>query len=524
MKQQYIKNLQSDIPAAIVVFLVAIPLCLGIAIASGVSEFSGLVAGIIGGVVVGFLSGSQLSVSGPAAGLTAIVVAAVSQLPGVEAFFLAVVLAGVLQLLMGVLKLGVIGHYIPNSVIKGLLAAIGIILIINQIPSLFGIGSGKYPTFEELSSGAHTINTLAMIIGLTGIGILVLFETKWIKSKKIFSIINGPLVVVLAGVGLYLLAGNGSALTTQHLINIPVTKSLQEFTGLFQHPDFSFIGNGSVWMVAITLALVASLETLLGIEAVDKIDPQKRITPNNRELLAQGSGNIISGLLGGLPITSVIVRSSANMQAGAKTKSSAIIHGLLIFVCVAFFPVVLNLIPKAALAAILIFTGYKLAKIPLFKEHYKKGWDQFIPFVVTTVAVVTTDLLTGVMIGLVTAIFYILRDNFRTSIFMVKDGSNYMIRLRKDVSFFSKPNLKKKLENIPENSKLLIDISKAEYVDRDVMDTIQEFMQQAKSRNIVVQLNGKEFNGSRLKRTSIKINRFKYNRKKEIATETILLK
>lgn len=510
--KNYIKNLQSDIPSAIVVFLVAIPLCLGIAVASGVNEFSGLVAGVVGGVVVGFLSGSHLSVSGPAAGLTAIVVAAVTKLPAVEAFFLAVVLGGILQLLMGFFKMGVIGHYIPNSVIKGLLAAIGIILIIKQIPYLMGIESGEYPAMGELFTAlAAQVTPLAMFIGLIGIAILIVYETKWVKSKKIFQVVNGPLVAVLVGVLIYSFAGSGGAMNPGHLINLPVTKSFEEFTGLFQHPDFSYLANGDVWVIAVTLALVASLETLLGIEAVDKIDPYKRVTPNNRELLAQGSGNIISGLLGGLPLTSVIVRSSANMNAGAKTKSSTIIHGLMILVCVAFFPAILNLIPKAALAAVLIFTGYKLAKVSLFKEYYRKGWDQFIPFVVTTGAIVITDLLMGVIIGIIVAVFYILRDNFRTSIFMVKDKDNYLLRLRKDVSFFSKPIIKKKFESIPENSNLLIDITRAEYIDRDIMETIEEFMQQAPNKKINVQLSGTVMNGNGSK-GFVKINSLKPKR------------
>lgn len=322
-------------------------------------------------------------------------------------------------------------------------------------------------------------------------------------------------MVVIAGVLIYLFVGNGS-LSTSHLINLPVTDDLVTFLGLFQHPDFSYLANGDVWVIAVTLALVASLETLLGVEAVDKIDPYKRITPNNRELVAQGSGNIISGMLGGLPITSVIVRSSANMNAGAKTKASTIIHGGLIFVCIAFFPEMLNMIPKAALAAILIFTGYKLAKVSLFKEQYKKGWDQFIPFVVTTAAVVITGLLNGVIIGTLVALFYIVRNNFRTSIFMVQEGNNYLIKLRKDVSFFSKPKLKNKLESIPENSKLLLDISAAGFIDLDIMETIQTFIQQAPSKNISVQLNGQQTKADE-RQLMVQIKRI---RKKEVLLTT----
>ncbi len=496
-----LRNLSSDFSSGIVVFLVAIPLCLGVAVASGVSELSGIVAGVVGGILVGALSGSQLSVSGPAAGLTAIVAAAVLKLPAIEAFFLAVVIAGVMQIIMGVLKLGIIGDYIPNSVIKGMLAGIGIILIIKQLPYLVGYDvsvSGASSTsassqsfLGSLLGAIRDITPVAMIIGVVGLALMILFDTKWMKSKKIFQIVNGPLVVVLVGVFIVQAAGG---LSTNHLVNLPVANSLPEFVGLLTFPNWEFLNEPDVWVTAITLALVASLETLLGIEAVDKLDPEKRSTPNNRELIAQGSGNIVSGMLGGLPLTSVIVRSSANINSGAKSKMSTIIHGSLILVSVLFLPAVLNLIPKAALAAILIFTGYKLAKVSLFKEYYRKGWHQFMPFVVTLSSIVLTDLLTGVMVGLVLAVFYIIRDNFRSSIYMVRDKNNFMIRLRKDISFFSKPILKEKLAEIPDNSLVFIDVSRAEFVDLDITDTINEFREQAGYRNITVKVNGSLMN------------------------------
>ena len=408
--QKYFKNIGSDLPSALVVFLVAIPLCLGIAVASGVNEFSGIIGGIVGGIVVGLISGSNLSVSGPAAGLTAIVAAAVLKLPAVEAFFLAVLIAGVFQILMGIFKLGIIGDYIPNSVIKGMLAAIGIILILKQLPHLVGYDknfegdetfiqvSGEN-TFSAVLNSLNHITPLAVFIGITGIAILIFFETKFIKSKKIFQLLSGPLVVVIMGILFhYFLSDIPSVLSIKQadLVNIPVAKSTKEFISFFHLPNWSFITNKDVWITAVTLALVASLETLLGLEAVDKLDPFQRFSPPNRELIAQGCGNIVSGMLGGLPLTSVIVRSSANVNAGAKTKMSTIFHGILIFVCVAFLPDVLNLIPKAALAAILIFTGYKLAKISIFKDYYKNGWEQFMPFVITVLAIVMTDLLKGV--------------------------------------------------------------------------------------------------------------------------------
>lgn len=504
------QNAGADVPASIVVFLVAIPLCLGIAVASGLNEFSGIIGGIVGGIVVGFLSGSQLSVSGPAAGLTAIVAAAVLKLPAPEAFFLAVVIAGIFQLFMGFFKLGVIGDYVPNSVIKGMLAAIGIILILKQLPHLVGydkdfegdeafIQASGENTFSSILNSLNNLTPNAMIIGITGLLILIVYEIKWVKSKKIFQLISGPLVVVIVGILLNKLLGGLETTITQkdaHLVNIPIANNTSEFLSFFRLPDWSFIANTDVWITAITLALVASLETLLGIEAVDKLDPLKRVSPPNRELMAQGAGNMVSGLLGGLPLTSVIVRSSANVNAGARTKASAIMHGLLILICVAFVPNILNLIPKAALAAILVFTGYKLAKISLFKEYFAKGWDQFMPFIITIVAIVLTDLLKGVIIGIAVGLFYVIRSNFRTAVFSVQDGDYHLVRLRKDVSFFIKPLLKETLEKIPANSNLVLDLTRAEFIDKDVIETINEFTQHAHLKNIVVTVNKSLYNES----------------------------
>lgn len=508
--KKFFQRAAADLPASIVVFLVAVPLCLGVAVASGVPAFSGLIAGVIGGIIVGLLSKSQLSVSGPAAGLTAIVAAAVIKLPVVEAFFLAVVLAGIFQILMGIGKLGVIGDYVPNSVIKGMLAAIGIILILKQLPYLIGYttsfegdeafreASGGN-TFSSILESLQHITPIAVIIGVIGLVILMIFESKFIKSKKIFNVLSGPLIVVMMGVLLNMFFGNSFEAATGKaaaLVAIPVANSAMEFLSFFHLPQWSAISNPDVWITAVTLALVASLETLLGIEAVDKLDPMKRVTPANRELVAQGTGNIISGMLGGLPITSVIVRSSANVNAGAKSNLSTIFHGVLILLFVFFVPNLLNLIPLAALAAILVFTGYKLAKVTLFKEYYKKGWDQFIPFVVTILAIVLTDLLKGVLIGIGVGIFYIIRSNFRTAIFSVKDKGYYLIRLRKDISFFSKPKLKKQLEIIPPDSTLMIDLTKAEFIDKDIVDTINDFMVHAHLKNIKVTVNKTTYNDS----------------------------
>ena len=508
--QKYFKHLGNDLPSSLVVFLVAIPLCLGIAVASGLNEFSGIIGGVVGGIVIGLISGSQLSVSGPAAGLTAIVAGAVLKLPAVEAFFLAVVLAGIFQIAMGIFKLGIIGDYVPNSVIKGMLAAIGIILILKQLPHLVGYDknyegdetfiqlSGEN-TFTSVINSLNHLTPVAVLIGLLGIFILIVYETPFIKKRKIFQLLSGPLVVVLMGITLqYLLSGLPAAyaIDASHLVNIPVAKSTNEFISFFHLPDWTFITNKDVWITAVTLALVASLETLLGLEAVDKLDPLKRFSPPNRELIAQGAGNMVSGMLGGLPLTSVIVRSSANVNAGAKTKMSAVLHGVLIFICVAFLPGVLNLIPKACLAAILVFTGYKLTKISVFKDYYRKGWDQFMPFIITITAIVFTDLLKGVLIGIAAGVFYIIRSNFRKAIFIINDNNNYLIRLRKDVSFFSKPQLKHIFENIPANAAVIIDLTKAEFIDKDIIDTINEFATNASEKNITVTVNKSVYNES----------------------------
>jgi MFS superfamily sulfate permease-like transporter len=505
-----LKYAGKDIPAAIVVFLIAIPLCLGIAVASKVDPFSGLIAGVVGGIVVGFISKSPLSVSGPAAGLTAIVSGAIVALPSVEAFFLAVVLAGVMQIIMGILKMGIIGDYVPNSVIKGMLAAIGIILILKQIPYMVGyntsyegddsfIEASGENTFSSLFDSFNHLTPTAVAIGILGLIILIVFERPWFKSKKIFNVLSGPLVVVIVGVLINQFLGDVEHPLTARgaqLVTIPVASTASEFVSFFKQPDFTAILSFQVWVVAFTIAMVATLETLLGIEAVDKIDSLKRVTPTNRELVAQGTGNIVSGLLGGLPLTSVIVRSSANNNAGAQTKMSTILHGTFILTFVLFSPEVLNLIPLAALAAILVFTGYKLAKIGLFREYYQKGWDQFMPFIITIVAIVFTDLLKGVLIGIAAGIFYIIRSNFRTALFHKVDGQNHIIRFKKDISFFSKPKLKALLNNIPDGSNVSIDMSKAEFIDKDIIDTVNEFLTGSLSKGIKVETTRSLYNES----------------------------
>ncbi len=500
--KKYFQHAGSDLPASIVVLLVALPLCLGIALGSGAPLFSGIIAGIVGGTVIGLLSGSQLSVSGPAAGLTVIVAAGILKLQVYEAFLLAVVIAGILQLILGFLKAGVIGDYVPNSVIKGMLAAIGLILILKQFPHLVGydadfVGDETFAqgdtknTFSEMFQAIGFITPAAVIIGAVSLLILIFWESKWIKQNKVLKLVPGPLIVVLAGVLIseYLKSSNPSlALETKHLVSLPVANDIGSFFSFFTFPDIRFLNNPDVWITAGTLAIVASLETLLGIEAVDNLDPLKRVTPTNRELKAQGIGNIVSGLIGGLPLTSVVVRSSANVSAGAKTKVSTIMHGVLLLLCVMFIPLFLNKIPLSALAAILIFTGYKLAKISLFKEFYRKGWDQFVPFVVTILAILLTDLLIGIIVGIFVGLFFMVRSNFRSSVLVVNDQNNFLIRLRKDVSFLNKPIIKQKLEEVTQNAFVMIDATRADFIDKDVIDEVNNFLCHAHLKNIRVEI------------------------------------
>ena len=499
--KNFFKTASADFSASVVVFLVALPLCLGIALGSGAPLFSGLIAGTVGGIVIGSLSGSQLSVCGPAAGLTAIVAAGILKMPSFEVFILSVFVAGIMQLIFGFLKAGVFGDYVPTAVIKGMLSAIGIILILKQIPHLVGYdadfeGDSAFAqndsnnTFSEIASAFGKITPLAVIIGVSAIVIQIVWEKVLAPKARIFKLIPAPLVVVLAGVAMNVLLSNGGSmqLNGKQMVNIPAADSASHFVSFFMTPDFSSITNIDVWITGLTIAIVASLETLLNIEAADALDPYHRVTPTDRELKAQGIGNIVSGLIGGLPITSVVVRTSANINAGAKTKMSAIFHGILLLLSVAFIPKILNLIPLSALAGVLIYIGYKLAKPSLFKQMYQKGYDQIIPFVVTIVAVIFTDLLVGIIIGIAVGLFFVMRSNFKTSVVVVNDEFKYLIRLRKDVSFLNKPILKSKLEKVPENASVLIDISRADFIDKDVMEVIDDFLMHAHMKNVHVQI------------------------------------
>jgi len=453
---KYIKN---DLPASVVVFFVALPLCLGIALASGAPLFSGLIAGIIGGIVVGAMSGSKIGVSGPAAGLAAIVFAAIESL-GYQNFLVAVVIAGGIQILFGILKLGIIGYYFPSSVIKGMLTGIGIIIILKQIPYFVGYVPPKGEgTFTSVYSSFLNISLSNTVIAFIGLGILLLWSKVLINKHKIFSLIQGPLVAVAVGIVFYVLFKNDAvlAIENKNLVSVPIPKDAASFLEQFSFPNFSAITNISVWVVAFTIALVASLETLLCVEATDKLDPDKNVTPTNRELFAQGTGNILSGLIGGIPITQVIVRSSANIQSGGKSKMSAIVHGFLLLISVILIPRLLNKIPLSVLAAILLIVGYKLAKPALFKKMYDMGWKQFIPFTVTVLGIVFIDLLYGIGLGLAVGIAVILIKSYQNSHFLhIEDNSDgkhkIKMTLAEEVTFFNKGAILKELDSLPKDN------------------------------------------------------------------------
>ncbi len=500
------KYIKSDLPASIVVFFVALPLCLGIALASGAPLFSGLIAGIIGGIVVGGLSGSKIGVSGPAAGLAAIVLTAIGTLGSYENFLVAVVLGGIIQLIFGILRAGIIGYYFPSSVIKGMLTGIGIIIILKQIPHFFGYNAnpdGDFAffqvdgenTFSELFKTLNNISLGATIIGIIGLAILLLWSNVLSKKGRFFQLVQGPLVAVIAGIVYFYVTDQDSAygIDASLLVSVPVPDSLEMFLGQFSFPNFNAITNPEVWIVGFTIALVASLETLLCVEATDKLDPHKNVTPTNRELLAQGTGNIISGMIGGLPITQVIVRSSANIQSGGRTKLSAIIHGFLLLISVLLIPTLLNKIPLSVLAAVLLIVGYKLAKPALFVKMYQLGWKQFLPFTITVLGIVFTDLLVGIGMGLAVGIVVILIKSFQNSHFLhIEDNSNgnhkIKMTLAEEVTFFNKGAILNELDRLPKGSSLELDVRKTIYLDNDIIEILEDFALKAKEREINIQL------------------------------------
>ncbi|MCP4866832.1 MAG: SulP family inorganic anion transporter [Alteromonas sp.] len=498
-------EIKNDLPASIVVFFVALPLCLGIALASGAPLFSGIIAGIVGGIVVGLFSGSRLGVSGPAAGLAVIVFDAIATLGSWELFLVAVVLSGVIQLIMGFARAGFIAYFIPTSVITGMLAGIGLLIILKQIPYLFGwhadflgeeafVHANGENTFSAIEHALGLMSPAAILISGVSLVLLVIWDKFLVPRHKIFQLIQGPIVVVLLGIlASVMMRQAGTPLDPSMLVSLPVINSFSDFTQELAFPDFSQIFNMDVLTIAIVMAAVASIETLLCVEATDKLDPHKNVTPTNRELKAQGMGNIISGLVGGLPITQVIVRSSANIAFGGKTKLSAIMHGVFLLVAVLAISSMLNLIPLASLAAILIVVGYKLTKPVMFKVMYQNGWEQFLPFVTTIVVMIFTDLLTGVFAGLGVSIFFTLKSSFLNA-YQFKETINedhgettHHIVLAEDVSFFNKPSILKKLNSIPGNSKVVLDFSNTKSIAFDVKEMIKDYIDQAQTKNIQVE-------------------------------------
>lgn len=503
------KFIKNDIPASIVVFFVALPLCLGIALASGAPLFSGVIAGIIGGIVVGALSGSKIGVSGPAAGLAAIVLTAIGTLGGYQNFLVAVVLGGAIQIVFGLLKAGIIGYYFPSSVIKGMLTGIGIIIILKQIPHFFGydaepqgadsfISASGENTFSSILNIVYNITLGPTVIGIIALAILLFWDKILSKKGKIFLLIQGPLVAVVVGIIFYIVTQSNEKLGIEgsHLVSVPIPEDAASFLGQFSFPNFGVISNPEIWIVAFTIALVASLETLLCVEATDKIDPHKNVTPTNRELLAQGTGNMLSGLVGGLPITQVIVRSSANVQSGGRTKLSAIFHGFLLLISVILIPRLLNMIPLSVLAAILLIVGYKLAKPGLFMKMYHLGWKQWVPFFVTVLGIVFIDLLYGIGLGLMVGLVVILIKSYQNSHFLhIEDQSNgkhrIKMKLAEEVTFFNKGAILKELDSLPRDTYLEFDVTKTRYLDYDIIEILEDFAFKAKERNIDIKLISK---------------------------------
>lgn len=534
-----LRHWRTDFSSGIVVFLVAVPLCLGIAVASGAPPLSGIIAGIIGGIVVGAISGSRVGVSGPAAGLASVVLVAIKDfspkvnekglseeaieaanaaaaLEGFQIFLLCVVLAGIMQILFGLLKGGFIAYYFPNVVIKGMLAAIGIIIFMKQIPHAVGYDEDPmgddafnqvdgHNTWNELSYMLDGITWPAVIISIVSVIILIIWNYDFIK-KSFLGKIPGPLMVVGLGIIATLsLQGTPYELISKHRVNLGVDEV--SFEGLTTYPNWSFIGDPNVWIVAITIALVASIETLLSVEATDKLDPEKHATPTNRELFAQGTGNTLSGLIGGLPVTQVIVRSTANITSNAKTKMSAIYHGFLILGFVVLLPNVLNLIPMASLAAVLFLVGYKLASPQKFVESYKNGWLEFIPFVVTIASIYFTNLLLGIGIGLAVSIFFVLYRNYKTGHYLEKGisskGDVYIVHLSENMNFLNKASLQETLNNIPENSFVVIDKSRVVSMANDIKELLEDFYTRAKYENIEIEFQERSYISTKINKSKI---------------------
>lgn len=491
------KTWKQDIPAGLVVFLVAVPLCLGIALASGANPFAGLIAGIMGGLVVGAISGSSIGVSGPAAGLVTIVAPAILDLGSFSIFLSAVVIAGVLQIIFGIVKAGYLSYYFPNVVVKGMLVAIGLQIIFKQWPHALGydkdyegdesfLQADGENTFSELYHSLGYVTPSALIVCVVSILILILWDKKMIQ-KTFLKFVPGPLIVVLIGIiATVSLDGSSWAIEVQHRVDLGIAgKPIKEF---FTFPDFTHLADTRIYVIAFTIAVVASLESLLSVDASDKLDPKKRVTPVNRELIAQGIGNVLSGAIGGLPVTQVVVRTSANVNSGGTNKLATITHGSLIVLSVLLVPFLFGYIPYASLAAILIMVGFKLAKPSVFKTVYKQGWLQFIPFIVTIGCIIFTNLLVGVLCGLIVSFLVILYHNFKLSHYLEKDGENYTIRLTEHMTFLNKASLLKTLTNIPNNVKVTIDQRDVKHLAHDIVESIEDFKIRAKDKNIEIEI------------------------------------
>ena len=499
-------NWRADLTSGVVVFLVALPLCLGVALASGAPLFAGIITGVVGGLVVSQLSGSQLMVSGPAAGLTAVVLAAITELGSFDVFLMAVVLAGLMQIGLRFAKAGIIAYYLPSSVIKGMLAGIGLILILKQIPYALGLGLEVFEstgfvqpdgetTFSAITAALAKIQPGALLISALSLAILVLWDRPAMRAVKRAA--PAPLVLVLLGVALnfaFRAFAPALGIPDAGLVQLPVPRDVTDFMGQLAFPDFSQIGSPAVWRVAVTVALVASLETLLSLEATDKLDPYKRSSPANRELLAQGVGNTLAGLLGGLPMTGVIVRSAANIDAGGRTRWASFFHGAMLLSAVAMVPGLLNKIPLATLAAILLYTGFKLANPRTLRDAYRIGWSYLIPFVVTVVAILLTDLLVGIAVGVAVGTFFILRNNYRTPFFYHRsetaDHHTVRITLSEDVSFLNKASILELLNELPAGSTAVIDGSRSQHIDYDVVEILHDYETTARTRGITLRLVG----------------------------------
>lgn len=504
----YKKHFKTDLSAGLVVFLIALPLCLGISLASGAPLFSGIISGIIGGIVVGFLSGSNINVSGPAASVALVIYTAIQTMGSYEAILLAVILAGVFQIILGYLKAGTIAYFFPNAMIKGILASIGLVLILKQIPHAFGIdevfegiesfrqNDGRN-TFSEIAYVMQNIGWGATIITFVSLFIIIFWDRPQMKKIGFFQFFPSALAAVIISIGInaiYKAFFPGLVLGSNHLVQLPVADNFMAFIGFFNFPDFTQITNPQIISIALSITFIASLESLLSTEAGDKLDPYKRKTSTNTELKAQGVGNIVAGLIGGLPITAVIVRTSANVNAGGRTKIATITHGAIMLVCVALIPTVLNLIPLASLSAVLFVVGYKLTSYPIYQGVFKQGKKQFLPFIITILVVMFTDLITGIIVGGTIAVFFVLRDNYKNAYLHNKvthEGSEKTtIRLAEEVTFLNKADIMLFLDHLPENHQVTIDGSKSIFIHPDIYDIIDDFKQTAKYKNIDLLLIG----------------------------------